>query len=246
MIPVPGIRPVLELLHHNSSLIKEVWIARQRNLSRLEEIISICDRQGIPVYYKDAMEISCLIPEVNHQGIVAIISRFKYSSLEELISHVNKIPRKSLILALDHITDEGNLASILRSAAFFDVQGIILPKNRSASISPQVIKRSAGACLCLSIVRVKNMVSALKKLVKEGFWIIGTSHKGRISLYDFDWDRSLVLVLGNEQKGIGRATEKICHEIIKIPLLGKVESLNVGVATGVFLSEITRYRLKSS
>jgi len=246
MIQVPGIRPVIELLHHNPSQVKEIWIARERSPYRLEEILSICDKEKIPVYYKDTREISRFIPDVNHQGVVAIVSRFKYSSLEDLISYLKRADGKSLILALDHITDEGNLASILRTSAFFGVHGIILPKKRSASISPQVIKRSSGACLYMAVVRVANMSVTLKRLREEGLWIIGTSHKGKISLYDFDWDRDLVLVVGNEQKGISHATEKICHEIVNIPLLGKIESLNVGVATGIFLSEIARRKNRPS
>lgn len=246
MIHVPGIRPVIELLHHSPAQVKEVWIAKERSLSRLKEIISICNKKGIPVYYKDTRQISKFIPEIKHQGIVAFVSQFKYITMKDLVNNIKRISERLVVLALDHITDEGNLASILRTSAFFCAHGIILPKARSASVSSQVIKRSAGACFHVPVVRVANMASALNILKGEGLWIIGTSHKGRISFYDFDWNRDLVLVLGNEQKGITHAVGKICHEIVNIPALGKAENLNVGVAAGIFLSEITRGRIKPS
>ncbi len=242
MIRVPGIRAVIELLRYNSAQVKEIWIAKDRTVSRLEEILNICDREMVPVHYKNYKEISLLLPGISHQGVVAIVPGFRYYSLKELISLIKEIEDKKLILALDHITDEGNFASIIRTSAFFGVHGIIIPKNRSVSVSSQVIKRSSGAYLYVPIIRVVNLAQALEKLNKEGFWIIGTSHKGNISLYQFDWDRDLVLVLGNEYKGISYAIEKTCDEIVNIPLFGAIDALNVGVAAGVFLSEITRTR----
>jgi len=242
MIKVPGIRSILELIKANPSQVKEIWIAKGRSLYRLNEVLEICREEGIPVYFKDSKDLDLLLPNVNHQGAIAIVSEFKYASLEDLIYKIKKREEKISIVALDHITDEGNFASIIRTSAFFRVQGIIIPKKRSVSVSPQVLKRSAGACFYVPIVRVANISMALKRLSKEGLWIIGTSPEGRVSLYEFDWDRDLVLVLGNEQKGIGYSVSKVCHEIISIPIFGFVESLNVAVSAGIFLSEIVRSR----
>ncbi len=241
MIPVSGVRAVTEILRNNPDQVKEIWIAR-RSLSALEEILEIAEREGISINYKDYKELSLLVPNVNHQGIVAIVSDFRYKTLDELILHVKDLNEKPIIIALDHITDEGNFASIIRTSAFFGVNGIVIPKKRSVSVSAQVIKRSSGAYLYVPIVRVANMASALKRLSDEGFWIIGTSSRGNVSLYDFDWDRELVLVLGNEEKGISQPVENVCHEIVNIPVFGAIEALNVSVATGIFLSEIIRQR----
>jgi len=243
MLTVPGIRAVIELLRFNPSQVKEVWISKGRGLSRLNEVIQICEKEGIPVYFKDPKDISLLLPDVSHQGAVAIVSEFRYSQLDDIISKI-KSESKITLIALDHITDEGNFASILRTAAFFGVKGVIIPKKRSVSVSAQVLKRSSGACLYVPIVRVPNIANALERLSREGLWIIGTSPYAKVSLYEFDWDRDLVLVLGNEQKGIGHSVEKICHEIVSIPVLGPLESLNVAVSAGIFLSEIAKCRLK--
>ncbi len=242
MIKVPGIRPILELIKANPSQVKEVWIAKGRGLSRLNEVLEICKEEGIPVYFKDSKDLDLLLPNINHQGAIAIVSGFKYTPLDELLAKIKKREEKTTIIVLDHITDEGNFASIIRTSAFFGVQGIIIPKKRSVSVSPQVLKRSAGACFYIPIVRVPNISMVLKRLSEEGLWIIGTSPEGRMSLYEFDWNRDLVLVLGNEQKGIGHSVSKVCHEIISIPIFGFVESLNVAVSAGIFLSEIARSR----
>ncbi len=245
MLTVPGIRAIIEVLRANPSQVKEIWIAKGKRLSRLEEVISICEREGIPVYFKNPKDISLLLPNITHQGAVAIISEFKYVSLDEFLKKIEGQDSYLTVIALDHITDEGNFASIIRTAVFFGAKGIIIPKKRSVSVSSQVLKRSSGACFYIPIVRVTNMAQALEKLSKKGLWIVGTSPEANVSLYKFDWNRDLVLVLGNEQKGIGHSVQKVCHEIVNIPIFGAIDSLNVAVSAGVFLSEIVRQRQKN-
>ncbi|MBW1829770.1 MAG: 23S rRNA (guanosine(2251)-2'-O)-methyltransferase RlmB [Deltaproteobacteria bacterium] len=149
---------------------------------------------------------------------------------------------QALLIALDHITDEGNMGAIIRTALFFGANGLIIPKDRSAGITANVVKRSSGAWMHLPIARVVNLGRALDTLNKNGYWIIGTSGEGRESIYNFDWNRDVVLVLGNEQKGLSQSVGKRCHEIVGIPVSGPAESLNVAVACGVILSEVTRQR----
>jgi len=173
---------------------------------------------------------------------VAVSGNFNYTDLERIIDFSLKSQGHSLLIAADHITDEGNLGALIRTAAFFGVHGLIIPKDRSASVTSRVLKRSSGAFLHLPIAQVVNMGRALDILEKKGFWIIGASGDGVESIYQFDWKRSLVLVLGNEQKGLSRAARKRCQQVVRIPSPGQVESLNVGVAAGVILSEIIRHR----
>jgi 23S rRNA (guanosine2251-2'-O)-methyltransferase len=173
---------------------------------------------------------------------VALAEKFTYSELDHLANISFKKKGEALIIALDHITDEGNLGALIRTAAFFGAHGLIIPKDRSASVTAKVLKRSSGACIYLPIARVVNMGRALDLLEKKGCWIIGASGESKESIYEFDWNRDLVLVLGNEQRGLSRSVRKRCHQEVSIPSLGHAESLNVSVASGVILSEIIRQR----
>lgn len=147
-----------------------------------------------------------------------------------------------LILIADHITDEGNLGAIIRSAVFFGANGLILPKDRSAGITETVKKRSSGAYMHLPISRIVNIGRTLDILDQNGFWIIGTDEKADESIYDFDWQRNVALVLGNEERGLSQVARKRCHQIVKIPSFGSLSTLNVSVSGGVILSEIIRQR----
>ena len=171
---------------------------------------------------------------------------FAYDDFHEIIRRSLQENPPGLLLAADHITDEGNLGALIRTAAFFETHGLIIPKDRSAQITPAVLKRASGAHLRLPTARVTNLGRALDDLTKKGFWIIGTAGEAESSIYDFDWKRPLVLVLGSEQKGLSPSTRKRCHQLVRIPSPGNVESLNVSVAGGVILSEICRQRDNSS
>lgn len=170
------------------------------------------------------------------------MERFEYTDINSIISLARKNKERTVLIAVDHITDEGNLGGILRTAAFFGADGLILPKDRSAKVSGAVIKRSSGGYAHVPISLVVNLGRAIDLLDKEGFWVIGTSGKGEETIYQFDWKRDLLLVLGNEEKGISPSILKRCHQVLKIPSHGNIDALNVSVATGVILSEITRQR----
>lgn len=239
---IPGFHGVREALAHGPVWIKEVWIAEGKKPARTEEIIRIAEERKIPVRLRKGTELSGLLPGIAHQGIVALAEKFTYSDVDHLIDISLKNKGQGLLIAADHITDEGNLGSLIRTAAFFGVHGLILPKKRSAAVSAQVLKRSSGAYVHLPIARVVNLGRALDLLKSKGFWIIGASGESRESIYQFDWKRDLVLVFGSEQKGLTRTVRERCHQIVSIPTSGHVESLNVGVAGGVILSEIFRQR----
>ncbi len=237
---VPGVHPVHEALTGNHLKIREIWIADENKSTRLHELKSMAVKQRIPVYKKSQKELSKALPDVAHQGVAAVLEKFIYTDIEEL-ANLHK-QKKSLLIALDHITDEGNLGAIIRTAVFFAADGLILPKDRSADITAGVLKRSAGAFIHMPVAKVVNMVMTLDLLKKKGFWIIGAAGEGPDSIYHFDWDRHVVLVMGNEQKGLSPFVRKTCDQLIGIPVTGKAESLNVAVATGIMLSEIMRQR----
>jgi 23S rRNA (guanosine2251-2'-O)-methyltransferase len=179
---------------------------------------------------------------VSHQGIAAFVEPFAYTDLDRLCKGPFFSDRGGLLLVADHITDEGNLGALMRTAAFFRVDGLIIPKNRSARVSAAVQKRAAGATAHIPVARVVNLGRCLDFLESKGFWIIGTASDGPVSIFRFEWDRSVALILGNEQQGLSRPVRRRCHQVVKIPSGGAVDSLNVAVAGGVVLSEILRQR----
>lgn len=239
---IPGFHGVREALVHGHVRIKEIWIAERKKSVRKEEIIRIAEKRKISICFKQRSELSQFLPDIAHQGMVALTVGFDYSDLDHLIDISLQDQGQALLIAADHITDEGNLGSLIRTAAFFGAHGLIIPKKRSAAMSAKVLKRSSGAYTHLPIARVVNLGRALDLLKSKGFWIIGASGESREPIYQFDWKRDLILVLGNEQRGLSRTVRESCHQVVGIPKSGPVESLNVGVAGGVILSEIFRQR----
>ncbi len=239
---IPGFHAVRETLIQGRIPILEVWISEGKKSTRSGEILELAGDRGISVNFKKAAELSHLMPGMAHQGIMALAEKFTYSDLEQVTDISIQDQDRALLIAADHITDEGNLGAMIRTAAFFSAHGLILPKDRSAKVTANVLKRSSGACAYLPIIRVVNLGRTLDLLKKKGFWIVGTSGESPESVYQCDWNRDLVLILGNEHKGISRTIRKRCHQLIGIPAPGHMESLNVSVAAGVILSEISRQR----
>jgi 23S rRNA (guanosine2251-2'-O)-methyltransferase len=174
-----------------------------------------------------------------------LVEDFSYTPIEALIEGALHAPGKGLIVIADHITDEGNLGALIRASAFFGAHGIIIPKDRSAGIGPRLLKRASGGHLHLDISRVVNLGRCLRLLDSKGFWIFGAAGGAPDSIYSVDWNCHVALVLGSEQKGLSKSVEKRCHQLVSIPRIGNMESLNVAVACGVILSEIVRRRYRA-
>ena len=240
---ISGINAVKENLKEGKKGIVELLIARGRKSERVREILSMAREKRIPVRFKDRLYLDKISSESSHQGIIAISSNYSYFHLEDLMKIALDSQKKGLLLVADHITDIGNLGSLIRTAEFFGVQGLILPKDRSASVTDTVHKRSAGGSAYLPISRVVNLARTLGQLAdKKGLWIIGAAGESKTNIYEFDWNRDLVLVLGSEDKGLSKVIKDQCHHLVSIPRLGHLNSLNVSVAAGIILSEIVRQR----
>jgi 23S rRNA (guanosine2251-2'-O)-methyltransferase len=239
---IPGFHAVKESLVKTPEKLLEVWIGAGRKGARAEEIARLGAEKGVPILFKDLREIEAIVPGATHQSFVALAEVFSLTDLEELIENSYREPGGALLIAADHITDEGNLGSLIRTAAFFGVHGLILPKDRSAKITGKLLKRTSGAYASLPISQVVNLRRTLDLLARKGFWIIGAAGEAQESIFHFDWDRNVVLVLGSESRGLSRSVRDQCHALVKIPGSGQVESLNLSVAGGVILSEIVRQR----
>jgi 23S rRNA (guanosine2251-2'-O)-methyltransferase len=236
-----GYHNVMEALGQGTIKINEIWLAEGRSSVRVQSILESAERHHVQVRFKRKADLAGFVPEAVHQGVVAVADPFRYTELSDIIQPSSS-KHERLILALDHVTDEGNLGAIIRTGAFFGVEGLVLPRERSAGISPSVMKRSSGGWLQLPVARVVNLRRALDLLVDNGYWIIGTTADGSESIYRFDWKRDVVLVMGSEQKGLARLSRERCHAMVRIPGSGRMESLNVSVACGILLAEIVRQR----
>jgi 23S rRNA (guanosine2251-2'-O)-methyltransferase len=239
---IPGFHAVRETLLKAPETLREVWIGVSRKGARAGEIARIGAEKGVVVQFKDLRELEAVAPGASHQGFIALAEAFSYTDLEDLIETSHRAPGGALLVVADHITDEGNLGALIRTAAFFGVAGLILPKDRSAKITGKLLKRTSGAYASLPVAQVVNLGRALDLLTEKGFWIIGAAGEAEETIFHFDWDRDVVLALGSESKGLSHPVRERCHALVRIPGFGQVESLNVSAAGAVILSEILRQR----
>ncbi len=230
---ISGIHSVEEILE-SDNIIKRIYIDKKNNRVNIRKIITLANIKNIPIKYVSKDYISDLTGDKNNQGIAAEVI---YENKKDNAKNNN------LILLLDHITDVHNLGAILRSAEFFDVSKVVIPVDRSADITPTVFKISEGAVSNLRIEKVKNLKREIDKLKKDGYWIIGADVYGTKNIYEFEFPEKCVIVVGNENKGISRLIKDNLDFKVFIPRKGKVESLNVSVATAIFLS-FYRYKYK--
>ena len=232
---VYGFHPVIELLTSQPSKVKKLILAKEIKTSKRQKLLILAQEKDVPVKIYPRIYLDKLLEKTTskpvHQGILALLKEFSFCELETLIS-------SRLLLALDHIQDPQNLGNIIRSAYAFGVDGVILPKDRSVSITPSVIKASAGAVIKVPISRITNLAQTLDKLKSKGFWIVGTVVKDGIPLWDFKPPFPLVVVVGHEQKGLSRLIREKCDFLITIPMKSNIGSLNVAIATAVCLYEI--------
>ena len=242
-----GIHSVLEALKAYPDCVKEIFIEKHKKGLRLDDLLEMAQQNSISVTpSKLATEgtqkrYSGTLDQENSQGVSARIV-LSTLSLEELFGKLKNISTPPLLLALDSIQDPHNLGAIIRSAVAAGVNGLILPKDRSASITGTVIKVSAGAVFHLNICRVTNLVSSFKELKKEGIWIFGTAKDSSQAVYETDLTVPACLVIGSEGKGLRPLVAEHCDMYISIPMQGSLDSLNASVAAGIILFETVRQR----
>lgn len=223
-----------EKLNSNEKINKAIISTKFKD----QEIIDIIKKKKIKINF---VEPKVLDNKVNglHQGIILEIDNIKTYSLEEVLLKINK-HYKTLVM-LDHLEDPHNLGAIIRTSEALGVDGIIIPSDRSVQVNATVIKTSAGATSYLPIIKVPNLNVAIKKLKKNDFWIIGTDMQGE-DYSKLNYNMNICLIIGNEGKGMSNVVTKDCDFIAKIPMTGKINSLNASVSCGIFLSMIVNKR----
>ncbi len=240
MQKIYGRKPVLEAINSGVEL-EAVYVAFGQHSDIINNIFNAAKKHKIKISQLSLSKFEQLAEGKNTQGVIALKSSQKYFSLDQIIFSAKNSPFP-LLLLLDSIQDPHNLGAILRTAECAGVDGVIITTNNSASITDLVEKISAGAVSHLKICKVNNMIHVIEQLKKEGFWIVGTHLKGEKNYSGLDYKMPTALIMGNEEKGIRKLVADNCDFLVKIPMKGKINSLNVSVSTGIILFEILRQR----
>jgi 23S rRNA (guanosine2251-2'-O)-methyltransferase len=240
---VYGVLPVLELLRANTRTIDKIAIADGVHEKRLSEIFDLARAMGIVVNRIPRNRLNELAGEgANNQGVVAFAAAASYSTLEDILGNCGK---DALLLILDGLEDPRNFGAILRTAECAGVNGVVIPERRSVGMTETVSKSSAGATEYVAVAKAPNLNRLIEDLKARDIWVVGTSADAETTYVDWDWSRPTALVLGGEGKGLHRLVAENCDVLVKIPIYGKIQSLNVSVAAGVILFEAQRQRLNS-
>ncbi len=235
-----GIHGVREALLASPERVRRVVLAKGRLDRKFREIQALARSHGIPVYWEMPRVLDRLVPGAHHQGALAEVVPVAWWDLEDLISTA---PAPALLLALDRVEDPRNLGAVIRTADGAGVHGILVPQRGSASPSAVAVSASAGALLHARLARVTNLADALERVKQSNVWVLGLSPSGKASWFEFDYTVPVLLVLGSEGRGLRRRVADSCDQLVSLPQLGRVDSLNVSVAAGVVLYEVVRQRM---
>jgi 23S rRNA (guanosine2251-2'-O)-methyltransferase len=240
-----GINTVVEALRSGRP-VQRLLIASQRKMDRdVLEIVRLAHVKGIEVRITTREALNREVPNVLHQGVVAIASARQYATLDDILKIPERKGQPALFLILDGIEDPRNLGAILRSAEAAGVHGIIIPERRAAGLTETVAKAAAGALEYVPVAKVVNIVNTIEEFKKNGVWVTGAEAGGETVYWDADFVRPTALVLGGEDKGVRRLVKAHCDCLVSLPLKGHISSLNVSVAAGALLYEVLRQRRKS-
>jgi 23S rRNA (guanosine2251-2'-O)-methyltransferase len=237
-----GLHSVQAAIDYSPGKIIRVWIDEQRIDKRLGKIIDDLAALGIEPEKTDRKKLDRLADGNNHQGIAVEVTMPGELSESDLKTMVENLSGTALLLVLDNVQDPHNLGACLRTADATGVQGVIITKDNATGITPTVCKVASGAAETIPVYQVTNLSRTLRWLKSEGIWVMGSAGEAEQTLYQADLTVPMALVVGAEGTGIRRLTKENCDLLIKLPMLGQLESLNLSVATGVFLYEAVRQR----
>lgn len=237
---VYGVIPVLEILRSNSRRIERLVIASGSNQHRLRHIFDLANEADLRIDRVSTDQIERLAGRGNHQGVAAIVAAAEYVDSDEIIESITE---DALLLILDGVEDPRNLGAILRTAECAGVDGVFIPERRAVGLTETVSKSSAGATEYIRIGKVSNINNLIEQLKEQNIWVVGTAMDAAMDHTEWDWTQPSALVLGSEGKGLHRLVAQNCDTLVKIPMYGKIESLNVSVAAGVILFEARRQRM---
>lgn len=246
---VYGLIPVLEALRGGRKQLETITIAEGARHERLRELLDLAKQDRVPVHRVPRSALDRELPGVTHQGVIAKTAAARYYDADELLEKLGRqvdTPDKPLVLGLDAIEDPRNLGAILRTAECAGVGGVFIPERRAVGLTATVAKAAAGALEHISVARVTNLVKLIEQLKQRNIWVIGAAEDGTSDYTTWDWTAPSALFLGSEGTGLHRLVRERCDALVRIPVRGRIESLNVSVAAGIILYEALRQRAQNS
>ncbi len=238
---VEGRNAVLELLESDKD-INKIYIQNGEMHGSIHKILAIAKEKKVVVVKVDKAKLNEMAQTNNHQGVIAIVPPYEYYEVEDLLQEAKNKGEDPFLLILDGIEDVHNLGSIIRTAETAGVHGIIIPKRRAALVNSTVKKTSAGAAEYMKIARVNNLNETIRYLKEQGIWICGTDMDTNNYYYEQDLTGAIAIVIGNEGTGMSRLVKENCDFIVKIPMKGKISSLNASVSAGIVIYEAVKQK----
>ncbi len=235
-----GINPLWEAIKNNPLEISRITVTSGRKGEQVLKILEEASRFSVPVVEVERAALDRLTGSGVHQGIAGTIRPYAYVDLEEKLQNAQETITGQIVVILDSITDPQNLGAIIRTAHCFGASGVIIPQDRSASVTPTVVKASAGAAHHIPVTMVANLSRTIDTLKENGFWIYGTDAGAGLDLHSVAFTGKIALVMGSEGQGLRDLIRKKCDFLLSIPMVGNIGSLNVSVATGLVMHELFR------
>ena len=239
---IEGRNAVLELLESDKD-INKIYITKGELKGSINKIIAIANEKKVIIVQKDKKQMDMMAQSENYQGVIAVVPPYEYVEVEDILEVAKERNEDPFILILDGIEDTHNLGAIIRTAETAGVHGIIIPKRRAAQVNSTVSKVASGALEYMKIARVNNITDTISKLKDKGVWVCGTAIDADKFYYDQNLTGPLAIVIGNEGKGISDLVKRNCDFLVKIPMKGKVTSLNASVSTGIIVYEAVKQRI---
>ena len=240
---VEGRNSVIELLESGRD-INKIFVTKGEKHGSINKIIALAKEKRIIINEVDKTKMNQMTQTGNHQGVIAVVPPFNYCSVDDILDTATARAEKPFILILDGIEDPHNLGSIIRTAETAGVHGVIIPKRRAAGVNSTVNKVSAGAVEHMKVARVNNITETIRYLKEKDVWICGTDMNTNTYYYNQDFDMPVAIVIGSEGFGMSRLVKENCDFLVKIPMKGKITSLNASVSAGIVIYEVVKQRIK--
>ncbi|HWP98328.1 MAG TPA: 23S rRNA (guanosine(2251)-2'-O)-methyltransferase RlmB [Syntrophomonadaceae bacterium] len=236
-----GINPIIEALRGRRKIHK-IYIQAGKQGKRLQELLGLARKKGVFIQEVEKERLNQLYKIGNHQGIVATVESFSYSSVEEMLEKAALAGEEPLVLILDGIEDPQNMGSIIRTAECAGVHGVIIPRHNTAEVNDTVARVAAGALEHVLVAQETNLVQVIQRLKDAGFWVVGSDMQADLPYYTTQFPAPTALVIGGEGQGVRRLVLENCDMVVKIPMYGQIGSLNASVAAALLIYEALRQR----